>query len=298
MALVTLCPGCRTTFRVTPNQLKAHGGDVRCGQCRQIFNSFATLITVDESEISGSSRLASKEWPEMRLDAISDSKISSTIPNESARSLSYYLKQELKLARASEPIQKKEPVLASKQIAAPEPEPASVPDTDYNFDAMPHRKNLRVWVFAGLCFLLVSMGLTGYLYRTEISTAVPGSRPYLERVCAIFPCVVPYPQDITLLSIESSDLQVDPAKQPDVAKLIATIRNHAPFSQALPALKLTLTDIHNQVVASHLYTAGDYLSEKVDQVQVIGPRQEIDIRFDIENPDLNSTGYQLILLYP
>ena len=52
MALVTLCPKCSTTFRVTSEQLEAHSGDVRCGQCQYVFNSFATLITVEESEIS------------------------------------------------------------------------------------------------------------------------------------------------------------------------------------------------------------------------------------------------------
>lgn len=50
MALVTRCPNCATTFRVTPAHLQAHGGDVRCGNCAHIFNGFATLATVQEPE--------------------------------------------------------------------------------------------------------------------------------------------------------------------------------------------------------------------------------------------------------
>ena len=273
MALVTLCPGCRTTFRVTPNQLKAHGGDVRCGQCRQVFNSFATLITVDESEIGNSSGVASNGLSEERPDTNVDSKISASLFSDSARSLSFYLNQE--------------------------PEPATKPDPAYNFDVMPLRKNQRAWILAGSVFLLASMGLTGYFYRAEISAAAPGTRPYLERVCAILSCTVPYPQDIALLSIESSDLQVDPVKQPDIVKLVAIIRNHASFPQALPALKLTLTDSHNQIVASHLYTAADYLGENKDTtVQVIESGKEINVRIDVENSGLNATGYRLLLLYP
>jgi len=272
MALVTLCPGCRATFRVTPNQLKAHGGDVRCGQCRQVFNSFATLITVDESEIGNSSGVASKELSEERLDANADSKFSVNLFSDSARPLSFYLNQE--------------------------PEPATTPDPAYNFDVMPLYKNQRAWFIAGSFFLLASMVLTAVFYRAEISAAAPGTRPYFEGVCAIFSCSVPYPQDIALLSIESSDLQVDPVKQPDVAKLIAIIRNHAPFSQALPALKLTLTNSHNQMVASHLYTAADYLSDEKDIVPVIEPGKEINVQIDIEYSDLNATGYRILLLYP
>lgn len=274
MALVTLCPGCRTTFRVTPNQLKAHGGDVRCGQCGQIFNSFATLITVDESEIGNSSKAATKALSEEKLNASVDVNNNPISSDDSAKPLSYYLNQE------------------------PEPEPAAKPDPAYNFDAMPYRKNYRTWIIAGMTFLFFSMAITGYINRAEIAAAAPGTRPVLERLCAIFLCTVPYPQDITLLSIESSDLQVDSEKPPGVAKLTAIIRNFAPFPQALPALELTLTDSQDQTVASHLFTASDYLGEKKELIQAIEPDMEINAQIDIKNPGLHATGYRLLLTYP
>ena len=43
MSLITTCPACATTFRVTPEQLSAHRGDVRCGQCQHIFNALQQL---------------------------------------------------------------------------------------------------------------------------------------------------------------------------------------------------------------------------------------------------------------
>jgi predicted Zn finger-like uncharacterized protein len=42
--MLTRCPTCGTTFRVTPEQLKARQGQVRCGQCRQVFNAINALI--------------------------------------------------------------------------------------------------------------------------------------------------------------------------------------------------------------------------------------------------------------
>ncbi|HTY03072.1 MAG TPA: DUF3426 domain-containing protein [Rhodocyclaceae bacterium] len=39
----TRCPNCGTTFRVTPEQLKAKQGKVRCGQCQQVFDALRTL---------------------------------------------------------------------------------------------------------------------------------------------------------------------------------------------------------------------------------------------------------------
>lgn len=42
--MLTRCPGCQTTFRVTTEQLKARQGRVRCGQCQAIFNALETLV--------------------------------------------------------------------------------------------------------------------------------------------------------------------------------------------------------------------------------------------------------------
>jgi len=43
MNLYTRCLHCGTTFRVTTQQLQASSGQVRCGQCKQVFDAFATL---------------------------------------------------------------------------------------------------------------------------------------------------------------------------------------------------------------------------------------------------------------
>lgn len=42
--MLTLCPRCATTFRVTPEQLRARQGRVRCGSCQAVFNALDTLI--------------------------------------------------------------------------------------------------------------------------------------------------------------------------------------------------------------------------------------------------------------
>ena len=42
--MLTRCPACATHFRVTPEQLKARSGRVRCGECNEVFNALDTLI--------------------------------------------------------------------------------------------------------------------------------------------------------------------------------------------------------------------------------------------------------------
>ena len=42
----TRCPGCKTIFRVTPQQLTLRGGQVRCGHCHTVFNGVAALLSL------------------------------------------------------------------------------------------------------------------------------------------------------------------------------------------------------------------------------------------------------------
>ncbi len=47
MSMVTQCPHCATAFNVTPEQLFARDGQVRCGQCRQVFDGLVNLTSLE-----------------------------------------------------------------------------------------------------------------------------------------------------------------------------------------------------------------------------------------------------------
>lgn len=49
----TRCPSCQTTFRVSPEQLKARAGKVRCGQCQSIFNALDGLLDAPNARNDG-----------------------------------------------------------------------------------------------------------------------------------------------------------------------------------------------------------------------------------------------------
>lgn len=58
MALVTRCPNCASVFKVTPQHLQMQEGNVRCGHCLQVFNSFADLATLQELDADKSLELS------------------------------------------------------------------------------------------------------------------------------------------------------------------------------------------------------------------------------------------------
>ena len=48
--LVTTCPDCDTTFKLTVAILEKAGGQVRCGRCARIFDANSRLREQPESE--------------------------------------------------------------------------------------------------------------------------------------------------------------------------------------------------------------------------------------------------------
>ena len=283
MALVTRCPNCATAFRVTAQHLQVHGGDVRCGHCACVFNGFTTLTTVQEPEVDGSPQTLSARADVLPMPGFSDQAVSPpTTPREITTS---------DLAPASRFADTEEPATETSDMA-------SVRLEYYPHDIAQPRRSQRVWSFASLSLLLLLVGQAAYVYRTEISILVPDTRPYLEHYCELLSCTIPLPQQAELLSIESSDLQADPAQNSGAIILTATVRNYAQFSQAYPALELTLTDIQDQPLASRIFTPGEYLGGDVNPAQTIAPAHEIDIKLHLACSDLNAAGYRLFLFYP
>jgi predicted Zn finger-like uncharacterized protein len=271
MALVTLCPGCGTTFRINAAQLQAHGGEVRCGHCRRIFNGFATLVTVNESAIEYPSQLQLQLTSEPKVEVAAES----LAPAENLGTV------------------------IDHPIISDQAQVATVTSADlFDAEVPPKKQSQNIWWGVSNTFLLLLLiGQIIYNYRTELTIIVPGIRPYLERYCAVIVCTVPYPQDIEQWGIEASDLQKDILRQPAVTTLSATIRNHASFPQALPALQLTLLDEHDQLIASRIFTAQDYLREKDKLPQFIESQHEIEILLNFDSSALNASGYRLLLLY-
>lgn len=275
MALVTLCPGCSTTFRVNAAQLQAHGGDVRCGCCQRIFNGFATLITVNESAIEYTSQIPSQLFgnAEVAMENQATAEDSdSPVEPQVISDLNQEVTETIEITET-----------AADQLFA---------------DEKPDKQLCLKWGLVNVLLGLLLMGQITYNYRTDLTMVAPEIRPRLERLCEFLACTVPYPQDIHRIGIESSELQKNPAQQPEVTTMYATIQNYAPFPQAWPALQLSLLDAQEKLIASRIFTAQNYLQDMDKSLPFIQPHQEIEIRLDFASDQLNALGYRLLLLYP
>jgi hypothetical protein len=188
---------------------------------------------------------------------------------------------------------------APVQALPPEEEVAATEDTPLSGLAKAPRRKPRSWPWVlGSLPLLTALALEGaYLYRSNLAAQYPGTKPYLEQLCAAVGCRVPLPRDPDLLGIETSSLEGDPA-HPDVVVLSAALRNRAPYAQAYPSLELTLTDAQDKVVGRRVFAPKEYLPKDVDPSRGMPPNQEVAIKLSMDLTALKAVGYRLYLFYP
>jgi len=152
------------------------------------------------------------------------------------------------------------------------------------------------WVIAALLLLIVLLAQLAYFFRVDIAARLPELKPALISYCQLLKCSVPLPQHTDLISIESSALEADPAKENQIT-LNALLRNHASYAQAFPNLELTLNDSQDKPLARRLFMPADYLPPSESEVAGLQSNHELGIKLHLSTTGLKPSGYRLLLLY-
>lgn len=141
---------------------------------------------------------------------------------------------------------------------------------------------------------LLAQGI--YLFRTDLTRALPGLRPLLVSACNALACEVPLPREADKIVIIASDLQSEPGR-PGRFILHATVRNQADFPQEWPHLELTLTDGADTPVARRVLSPQEWIApDKLSSA--FAARGDITLRQPLSVTDLNPTGYRVYVFYP
>ncbi len=299
MSMATQCPGCKTTFRVTSQQLQAQHGKVRCGRCATVFDGFGSLAAFpEESQLEAAPPAAAavtqsqiEPWgtparsrtavdeavPETRPQAEFGPRPRATDDKAAAE-----MQQQIEAGPAPMP---------AWETAVPEPQPAAP------FAARPMVRR-GDWGWA--CGILVLLALLGtqaaYYHRSDIAAGWPETRPYLAWLCEQLQCTVALPQAPRLISIEGSDMMATDAANPGLIALTATLRNQATIELGYPALDVVLTNTRDHTIARRIFLPAEYLGPGRDPRAGIPPKAEITIRLDIDSGGLGAAGFRLELL--
>ena len=269
----TRCPGCRTIFRVTAQQLALKAGQVRCGHCRTVFDGTKALVSLA---------------PQPGLEPEAGEDLGPpTVTLRPARALKPAA-EPIALPPAAAPVA---PVAPASAASGEEWE------NRFAWDK-PRERQRESWMAGGaLVLALLLIGQAIWHFRDAIAAHFPATRAALVRACGFAGCAIRPLRDVAALSIESSDLQADAAHR-GLLILAANVRNRASYAIAYPYLELTLTDAQDQAVVRRAFAPGEYAGGTADVARGILGQSEMPIKLFIDASATSQAGYRLYLFYP
>jgi len=223
---VTRCPACQRAFHVHTKQLQAADGQVRCGQCKAVF---------DAREHSTEQQLTFELVPERDDRAIRASALSLDFDDEQS------------------PPFDSEALTALRDIDQPLDMPAG------SGRGSPLRL-AGAWVLA----VLLTVALAGQFVWHESAQLAqnPVTRPWMQDLCQLTGCELqPYRNPAALRSGNFS-LRSLPG-QDDALLLTLSIHNDAALPQSLPGLDLAFTDPEDRIVAARRFLPSEYLDPEL-----------------------------------
>lgn len=311
MSMITACPACHTEFEVTPDQLEAYAGQVRCGTCQHVFNAKEYLLEADEA---ASSSLASVSTSDKEaLNAAFDN-----LDLSEPQSANHHSPLLQGLAQVDE---------AQSQLNKPN---AEVGDDDLivppkvNLDFKPYQEDPNVIVPSFLqdikvdardfgqeekssstlgytllgAILLALLGLqTAYALRTTLAAQYPATKPWLVQGCQLLGCKVDLPKNISLLTIDDADMQ-EHLERDGVLEFSSTLINHSKVVQAFPLVELTLTNTDDEPVMRRSFKPEEYLQESRDVTQGLQAQEEVRVKMTLSASGAVVAGFRVGLSYP
>ena len=283
----TRCPGCATVFRVTAEQLAVRAGQVRCGQCKTVFDGVARLVSLAPTARPGEDAA--------RIDEAAPDSPLSTPRDTQALASSAETAETAATAEVTESAESASVRLAGAGAVLAAKEDRFAPPAS----TQPGRARTVAYVVAIALLVLLVIGQAAFHFRDAIATFWPATRPAFTRLCAAAGCAVRPLRDAAMahLSIEASDLQADPAHK-GLLILTATVRNRAGWSLAYPHLELTLTDAQDRTVVRRALAPAEYAGGTADLEGGIAPNGEIALKVFIDASATFQAGYRLYMFYP
>ncbi len=286
----TRCPGCKTIFRVTPQQLAMRGGNVRCGHCHTVFDGVAERLS-----------LAPRSRPERTEPELDEAALGPpTVTLREAHALEPSPRDAEAAERSPEPALDSEPS-GSEADEGIDPEAAYA--ARFSRQEKRARRRVPAGLYASAVPVLIALlaGQALFHFRDAIAAHWPRTKPALVRLCAAAGCQVRPLQEKEALSTEA-ELQADPAHK-GLLILSATIGNRAPYPIAYPYLELTLSDIQRQtqqdlVVVRRVFSPHEYLSGAADIDAGIPGNSDLTVKLFIDASATSQAGYTVFLFYP
>jgi predicted Zn finger-like uncharacterized protein len=311
--MYTQCTHCQAVFRVTTAELTASDGNVRCGECGQVFNGLESLsVLAPEHADTGAHRPGPDTldftWPDSR-------------PDDGQKPT----------AEAHGPDVPPEPLVAVAPPGPVSPEPAAAPKLTGGHpavradaepvpgDAAPKEPEgadatyrvplvirdelasataprtprflLGTLSLGVLSLMLIALlaGQVIYHERNRLA-AYPEASPLLQWMCKRLDCDLPPRRDPDAFRLSSRNIYSHP-NTPGGLMVQATLTNQADFAQPHPLVELSFRDLQGELLAVRRFAPEEYL-QRGNQTGQVAPGDQIHLHLEIEDPGPQAVAYE------
>ena len=118
-------------------------------------------------------------------------------------------------------------------------------------------------------------------------------RPLVSTLCRVFGCTLPPWREPSAFAVLARDVRPHPST-PGALRVTATFRNDARWPQPWPRLRLTLSDVDGNAVATRDFSARDYLGAQPTPAE-LASGQSASIAMDVVEPAARSVAFDFEL---
>ncbi|MBV8635728.1 MAG: DUF3426 domain-containing protein [Burkholderiaceae bacterium] len=189
---------------------------------------------------------------------------------------------------------------------AAEPEPAAETYSDAEEPDFVKRERYRrtrgraigiVMNTASVLMLVLAVGQGAYIFRDQLATRFPETRPALQEYCAILDCKIGLPMQIEAVSFEGEQFQMLSTRK-DTGEFSLTLRNTGHIAQTWPHLELALNDNNNVPLARRVFAPEEYLPAGLDPQKGFAANSEQPVKLYFEFADAKPAGFHVGVFYP
>jgi predicted Zn finger-like uncharacterized protein len=313
--LLTRCPDCDTTFRVTDETLKKANGQVRCGRCASVFNAYAelqdpgaksfdaptttsVLTTPRHTEPTAVSDAAKPTTGAAPTEAAADSIAARTIADVVAEAGIAEAEEREAQGNPSTAAQDVEPISARRVdevlTTTVNAGPADGPQSWSAFGTARERKPVsRPWS-AAVALALVALGVQAvHHFRADIAGHATFG-PVIRGAYALLGTELEPRWDVRQYEILDWVATAEPnARGLGSLKITARIQNRGPLRQPYPAVHLRLKDRWDKAVSSRMFTAAEYLSSESPRERLMAPGETTRAEMEVIDPGPDAYGFEL-----
>jgi predicted Zn finger-like uncharacterized protein len=182
-------------------------------------------------------------------------------------------------------------------VEALKPAPPSAESIDFSHPGKSAPRKQPSFALVAVALLLIGLLMQALIgWRNDIAARSPQMSAALETLLGPLGLKISPPLDLSVLSIESFELQT--GRSANVLQMTAILRNRSSHVVGFPAMELTLTDTSGALLSRKVIRVESYLDKPLIAEQGLAGRSEWPLRIALEHDGLAPAGYSVALFYP